>query len=44
MFQLFDRLRKEQPNFTQKVIVVNGELTEEHLGMSDADYQELSSK
>lgn len=38
---LFDRLRKEQPNFADKISVVNGELTEEHLGMKDEDFEPL---
>ena len=42
--QLFDRLRKEQPNFADKISVVNGELTEEHLGMKDEDFEPLKDK
>ena len=41
---MYERLKKEQPNFAQKVIALNGELTEENLGMSTEDYETLVSK
>lgn len=36
-FQLFDRLRKEQPNVLNKVIPIYGDITLEELGISESD-------
>ena len=41
---MFDVLRKQQPDFKNKVIPIIGELTEERLGISDEDYQTLADK
>jgi len=38
---LFERLKKEQPNFADKVVPIPGELTNENLGMSEEDMQTL---
>lgn len=35
--QLFDRLRKEQPNVLNKVIPICGDITLEELGISETD-------
>jgi thioester reductase-like protein len=32
---LFDNLRRDQPDFTQKVHAVNGDIVEEGLGLQD---------
>lgn len=37
LFQLFDRLRKEQPNVLNKVIPIYGDITLEELGISESD-------
>ena len=42
--KLFEQLRKEQPQFADKVKVVCGELTEERLGMSDEDFEMLKNE
>ncbi|XP_023288183.1 fatty acyl-CoA reductase wat [Orussus abietinus] len=38
---LFDRLKKEQPNFVQKVIIVEGDVGEESLGLSEENRELL---
>ena len=42
--QVFDGLRAANPGFKEKVVGISGELTEEHLGISDEDYQHLIDK
>ncbi|XP_013403407.1 fatty acyl-CoA reductase 1-like [Lingula anatina] len=39
--KLFDKLRKERPEFRTKVIPVNGNMLEPHLGMSQSDMTRL---
>ena len=41
--QLFERLRVLKPHFSQQIIPVAGEITENALGISDADRQHLES-
>ncbi|KAF2881898.1 hypothetical protein ILUMI_24279 [Ignelater luminosus] len=38
---LWERLRKEQPNFIEKIVLVNGDCTLSNLGLSDEDRQKL---
>ncbi|XP_022128112.2 fatty acyl-CoA reductase wat [Pieris rapae] len=38
---LYDRLRKEQPDFIKKIYVVEGEVNQENLGISETDRQLL---
>ena len=40
--QVFDELRKLQPNFKDKITALNGDLSVDRLGLSDADYARLS--
>ena len=40
---LYDKLRKEQPDFAAKIVPINGELTEDNLGMSAADAEMLAN-
>jgi len=42
-FQLFDRLREEQPGFKEKVIPVNGDITEPGLGLNQNDRELITS-
>lgn len=39
--QLFDRLRAEQPDFAQKVVAVNSDLTQPELDLSREDRETL---
>ncbi|XP_006004394.1 fatty acyl-CoA reductase 1 isoform X3 [Latimeria chalumnae] len=40
--KLFDRLRDEQPEFQEKIIAVNSELTQPNLNLSQADQETLT--
>lgn len=39
---LFDKLRKERPNDLSKIIPINGDITQDELGISDSDQEILS--
>ncbi|CAK1592918.1 unnamed protein product [Parnassius mnemosyne] len=41
---LFDELRKEKPNFADKISVIQGDVSEIRLGMSDEDWNTLSNQ
>jgi fatty acyl-CoA reductase len=41
---LFDKLRKERPNELNKIVPINGDITSEELGISEADQSLLSEK
>ena len=41
--ELYDVLRREQPDFATKIVPINGELTEDNLGMSTADAEMLAN-
>lgn len=41
MFQLYDRLRKERPNFLSKIRIVEGEISNKNLCISEEDRQML---
>lgn len=43
VFQLFCRVRKERPNFAEKLVAVNGELTEPNMGLSPSDAEALAA-
>ena len=43
MSQLFGRLGTMNPHFSRQIIPVGGEITENGLGISDADRQHLES-
>ena len=42
MFQVFDRVRKEYPNFHKKFLPVYGDITSPDLGISEEDASMLS--
>lgn len=42
MFQLFDRLREEQPDFAEKIVAVNSDLTQPDLDLSTKDQETLT--
>lgn len=42
MFQLFDRLREEQPDFAEKIVAVNSDLTQPDLDLSTEDQETLT--
>jgi fatty acyl-CoA reductase len=39
---VFDVLRESQPTFSQKVVPVIGDVRNDHLGLSDSDFQQLN--
>ena len=41
---MFDTLRREQPNFTDKVQAVPGDMLEEGLGIRDRDRETLEAQ
>ena len=42
VFQLFDRLRDEQPDFAEKIVAVNSDLTLPELDLSKVDQETLA--
>jgi hypothetical protein len=38
---LFSLVRKENPNFAEKIVAVGGELTEANLGLTEEDFEML---
>lgn len=44
LFQLYDKLREEQPSNFMKLIPVSGDISKENLGLSTADRQMLNEK
>ncbi|CAG4949093.1 unnamed protein product [Parnassius apollo] len=41
---LFDELRKEKPNFADKISIIQGDISEIRLGMSDEDWNTVSNQ
>lgn len=41
-FQLFDRLRKETPKALEKLVLVEGDVSKDRLGLDDDIYQSLA--
>jgi len=44
LFQLYDKLREEQPSNFKKLIPVSGDISKENLGLSAADRQMLAER
>ena len=44
LFQLFDKLRDYRPEYLQKVVPVNGDITMEGLGIADYDEKRLADE
>lgn len=42
VFQLFDRVRDEQPDFAEKIVAVNSDLTLPELDLSTEDQETLA--
>lgn len=42
--QLFDRLREEQPDFAEKIVAVNSDLTQPELDLSKEDQDTLKER
>ena len=41
-FQMFDKLKEQQPNFSDKIVVIEGDIQEPNLGISDEDTAKTS--